>query len=283
MKLWILSLALLTAPAFAEPKVKVTPAAVIPGQAVLVTVKGAKAAPTGEANGRPLTFFAVKGGFQALFAVPIDHKPGEVTVDVANAAKSTIKVREHTFPEAKVIVEEEFAAPPKAERERIDADNEAIIAAMNKGEEAPQWKTAFKRPPGATTSGFGEWRTFNDGYRSQHLGLDLAAREGAKVRAINAGTVTLVRDAFLAGNVVVVHHGGGVASAYYHLSKVSVAEGDKLKRGAVVGLAGKTGRATGPHLHLSVHVPGGTVDPASFLKLRIGPVTSSAGTRQTTR
>jgi murein DD-endopeptidase MepM/ murein hydrolase activator NlpD len=81
----------------------------------------------------------------------------------------------------------------------------------------------------------------------------------------------LVRDCFLAGNVVVVAHGGGVASAYYHLNKASVAEGDTVAQGDVIGLAGHTGRTTGPHLHLSMHVPGGMVDPAAFFKLKLAP------------
>jgi len=84
--------------------------------------------------------------------------------------------------------------------------------------------------------------------------------------------VVLVRDGFLTGNLVAIAHGAGIASAYYHLSKTSVAEGDKVERGAEIGLAGATGRTTGPHLHLSVRVPGGFVDPATFLRLKLMPV-----------
>ncbi|HMG22132.1 MAG TPA: M23 family metallopeptidase, partial [Kofleriaceae bacterium] len=176
-----------------------------------------------------------------------------------------------TFPEASVIVEDELANPDKADRARIDADNAAILGAVAKAKGDPQFVRAFRRPPGEVTSPFGEWRTFNDGHRSQHLGLDLFAREGAVVRAANTGTVVLVRDCFLAGTVVVVAHGGGIASAYYHLSKTSVAEGDAVAQGDEIGRAGHTGRTTGPHLHLSIHTPGGMVDPASFFKLTLAP------------
>lgn len=68
-----------------------------------------------------------------------------------------------------------------------------------------------------------------------------------------------------------VSHGAGIASAYYHLSKVSVAEGDTVAPGDTLGLAGHTGRTTGPHLHLSIHVPGGMVDPAAFFRLELAP------------
>ena len=117
---------------------------------------------------------------------------------------------------------------------------------------------------------FGEWRTFNDGHRSQHVGLDLAAHEGAKVLAINSGTVALVRECFLGGNVVVVAHGAGISSLYFHLSKVTVAEGDTVTQGGELGRVGHSGRTTGPHLHVSVDVVGGMTDPDGFFKLPLG-------------
>ncbi len=258
--------------ASAETKVTVSPTIAKPGDAVLVTVTGSKDAPQGTANGKPIVFYKSKGGFQGLFAVPVDAKPEPISFEIESARKPvTVKVRDTVWPEASVIVEDEMANPPKPDRDRIDADNKAIIDAALKDKGEPLFTRPFRRPPGAVTSVFGEWRTFNDGHRSQHLGLDLSATEGSKVKAINAGTVVLVRETFLAGNIVVVAHGAGIASAYYHLSKTSVAEGDVIAQGAEVGLAGHTGRATGPHLHLSVRVPGGFVDPAGFMKLKLAP------------
>lgn len=266
--------------AAADAKVTVAPKTAAPGDAVLVTVAGAKAMPKGTANGTALEFYAAKTGYQALYAIPLDAKPEPISVEI-ESAKLPVKVavKMKTFPETDVIVEDELANPPKADRERIDADNAAIIAAVTKGKGAPQFTRAFKRPPGEVTSPFGEWRTFNDGHRSQHLGTDLFATEASPVKAVNAGTVTLVRDTFLAGNVVVVAHGGGVASAYYHLSKATVAEGDVITQGTEIGLAGHTGRATGPHLHLSVRVPGGWVDPATFFKLAVTARAPATATR----
>jgi murein DD-endopeptidase MepM/ murein hydrolase activator NlpD len=259
-------------PATAGPTLTVSPTTVSPGDAVLVTVTGGGEMPRGTANGSALQFFPSRTGYQAVFAVPLDAKPDPVTVEVDSVGQpQAVRVREVIFPETNVVVEDELANPSKADRERIDQDNAAILGAVAKAKGELQFTRAFRRPPGEVTSVFGVWRTFNDGHRSQHLGLDLFAREGSKVRAINAGTVVLVRDCFLAGNVVVVAHGGGIASAYYHLSKASVAEGDSIAQGDEIGLAGHTGRTTGPHLHLSMHVAGGMVDPASFFKLKIAP------------
>ena len=268
----LIFVAILGSSAFAEPMVSVSPTSVHPGDAVLVTVTGAKAQPHGKAGGRPLVFFAAKDGFQAVFATPLKVDEDHVLVEVTDGAKPvSVPIMAKTFPETKVVVEEEYADPPKSDRDVIDADNTAITASYAKATGAPQFTKRFRRPPGATTSPFGEWRTFNDGHRAQHLGLDLAAREGARVTAIGDGTVALVRDTFLAGQVVVVAHGGGIASLYFHLSKVTVAEGDVVKQGERIGLAGHTGRTTGPHVHLSIHVDGGMVDPLSFLKLALAP------------
>jgi murein DD-endopeptidase MepM/ murein hydrolase activator NlpD len=259
-------------PALAELRVKVTPAVVRPGDPVLVTVTGATRAPTGEADGAPLQFFAAKRGYQAVFAIPLDATPDTIAVEIDRAPRTAkVRIVDVTFPEADITVDEELAFPDARARERIDADNKAIVGATAGAKGAPRFVLPFRRPPGRVTSRFGEWRTFNEGHRSQHLGFDIAAREGSRIQAINAGTVVLVRDGFLTGKLVVVAHGGGIASAYFHLSKIAVDEGEVVARGAELGRVGQTGRTTGPHLHVGVSVPGGWVDPATFFKLRLAP------------
>ena len=266
----LIALVLLAGVAAADPTLRVQPTAARPGDAVLVTVTGTDAVPHGSAGDAKLHFFRAKQGYQALFAIPLDAKADDISVEIDEVKKpARIAVGAVTFPETSIIVEDEFANPPAEERKQIDADNAAIVAALKKGDGEPEFTRTFVRPRGAITSRFGEWRTFNDGHRSQHLGFDVRAREGAPVHAINAGTVTLVRDTFLAGRVVVIAHGGGIATAYFHLSEPSVSEGDAVTRGQEIGFAGKTGRTTGPHLHVGVRVPGGFVDPQRFFNLPI--------------
>lgn len=266
----ISALCLLGGVAAAEPTVTVAPAKVHPGDPLLITVTGTTSAPRGKAGGAELQFFPAKAGFQAVLAVPLNVNEEHILVEFAEGPKPlSLPIVVRTFPETGLTVEEDYADPPKADRVTIDADNTAIGASYAKASGAPQFAHGFHRPPGAMTSTFGEWRTFNDGHRAQHLGVDFAAREGSPVAAINDGIVALVRDTFLAGTVVVIAHGGGISSLYFHLSKASVAEGDKIVQGGKIGLAGHTGRTTGPHVHLSIHVPGGMVDPASFIKLPI--------------
>ncbi|HWM85846.1 MAG TPA: M23 family metallopeptidase [Kofleriaceae bacterium] len=270
---------LAAAPAWADPSaegvtVTVAPAEARPGDPVLVTVLGSAQTPKGKAAGKDLSFFAVRGGHQALFAVPMDRKPGELAIELRGGLpRQVVPVVAHEFPAADVTVPDEYANPPPEARKRIDDDNRAIRKAFGKPGDPPQFRGDFKQPVagGRPTSPFGEQRTFNAVAKSQHLGLDVTARTGAKVKAIGDGTVVLVRSCFLPGNVVVVDHGAGIASAYFHLQLASVVEGDIIKRGTQVGRAGQTGRATGPHMHLSVWVPGGFVDPATFFRLPFRP------------
>jgi murein DD-endopeptidase MepM/ murein hydrolase activator NlpD len=266
----ISALCVLGGVAAADPTITVAPTKVHPGDPVLVTIAGTTDAPRGKAGGAELQFFPAKGGFQAVLAVPLNINEDHILVEFTGGPKPlSIPIIVKTFPETKVTVEEEYADPPKTDRITIDADNTAIGASYAKAAGAAQFAHGFHRPPGAVTSTFGEWRTFNDGHRAQHLGVDFAAREGSPVTAIDDGVVVLVRDTFLAGTIVVIAHGGGISSLYFHLSKASVAEDDKIVQGGKIGLAGHTGRTTGPHVHLSIHVPGGMVDPASFIKLPI--------------
>ena len=277
------TLCALAVTAAAQPRITVQPKLVHRGDPVLITVAGERGdeAPSGTAAGTTLQFFKTRANtYQALVAVPLDTTADDVTIAVRGADKIAVPLRAKNFAETDIVVEDELANPDATQRAQIDADNKAILDAVRTKTE-PQWTRAFKRPPGEVTSTFGEWRTFNDGHKSQHLGLDLFAKEASPVRAVNAGTVTLVRDTFLAGTVVVISHGAGIGTAYYHLSSTDVAEGDVVDRGAVIGRAGHTGRATGPHLHISVRTPGGFVDPAGFFALPIGmPAPSAVAVRR---
>ena len=97
------------------------------------------------------------------------------------------------------------------------------------------------------------------------MGTDFAGTVGAPVRAVNRVVVRLVDNFFLGGNVVYIDHGAGLLTAYLHLSKQLVAEGDTVARGDVIGHVGATGRVTGPHLHLIARYGLTSFDPLSML------------------
>lgn len=117
------------------------------------------------------------------------------------------------------------------------------------------------------TSEFGTARIYNNITKSYHTGTDFRAKVGTSVFASNDGIVALIMDRFYLGKVIYIDHGYGAFSYYSHLSKALVNEGDKIKRGQIIGKSGKTGRTTGPHLHFAFRLHNVTVDPLQYIKL----------------
>ena len=117
------------------------------------------------------------------------------------------------------------------------------------------------------TSDFGNERVFIGIRKSYHSGVDFRAKVGTPIFAMGCGKVVLVQDRFYAGLSVVVDHGQGIFSGYYHLSRADVKVGDIVGEKSRLGLSGKSGRITGPHLHFSLKVHGITVNPLQFQAL----------------
>jgi len=97
--------------------------------------------------------------------------------------------------------------------------------------------------------------------RSIHAGIDMAAREGTPVLAAGSGRVVLAKDRYISGKSVVIEHLPGVYSVYFHLSDIAVSVGDFVREKQRIGRVGRTGLATGPHLHWEIRVNGTAVDP----------------------
>ena len=113
----------------------------------------------------------------------------------------------------------------------------------------------------SVNSGFGPRLSPWTGKPEFHAGVDLAASSGTPVQATQGGTVRFAGSAVGYGESVVIDHGAGIESRYGHLQKVSVARGQRVERGQLIGLSGNTGRSTAPHLHYEVLVDGKPIDP----------------------
>ncbi len=112
---------------------------------------------------------------------------------------------------------------------------------------------------GPITSDFGTRRGF---WRTRlHRGVDIGARQGTPVRAPAAGTITVAGWRGGYGRTIMIDHGHGLQTRYGHLSKGAVRPGQKVERGAIVGLTGASGNASGPHLHYEVLMKGRPVNP----------------------
>lgn len=134
----------------------------------------------------------------------------------------------------------------------------------------PQWDNSFRLPLESylfVSSNYGARRSYNGGpFDRYHEGVDFAAYGGTPVQASAPGTVVVAETLFVRGGTVIVDHGLGVYTGYYHLSNVLVLVGDSVAAGQIVGEVGSTGLSTGNHLHWDLLVNATWVDAAAWLE-----------------
>jgi murein DD-endopeptidase MepM/ murein hydrolase activator NlpD len=258
------------APAGARPALVLAPAVVRPGDAVLVRVPAPPGALVSGALGTEGLRFWDRGAERwALGALPIETPPGpfEVKIDAGGAAAAAaLQVVEPGFPSKALRVAPRFVTPPPSAKARIEADRKAFARAYDRPFVPPLFTARFAPPhPGGHHGRYGDQRTFNGRKASVHYGLDVDAPRGAPVRAANDGEVVLARSCYYSGKTVVVWHGADLYTLYFHMDRLDVRAGAKVRQGDRLGIVGSTGRSTGPHLHWSVKVAGLYVDPESLL------------------
>lgn len=172
----------------------------------------------------------------------------------------------------RLSVDPRYVEVPEEELERVKADQARVAQAYGRGSAVRLW-TSFARPLKARSSGnFGARRVYNGKTQSFHAGLDLAAAEGTPVAAASDGRVVLAGDLYFSGGTVLLDHGAGLFTQYFHLSRIDVKEGDDVVKGARLGASGHTGRVTGPHLHWGARLHGARVNPVNLLALPPWPL-----------
>jgi murein DD-endopeptidase MepM/ murein hydrolase activator NlpD len=119
---------------------------------------------------------------------------------------------------------------------------------------------------GHITDAFGERLDPFSGEGAFHTGVDVATDYGAPVHATADGVVTIVENHAGYGRLVVIDHGFGITTWYAHLSSFSAIAGARVKRGAVVGYTGISGRSTGPHVHYEVRLNNAPVNPWHYMR-----------------
>lgn len=181
-----------------------------------------------------------------------------------------VPVYQLRFPTDELSVAKQFTDPNRAERARIKAEQAVKSRYFKTVTPQRLWRGTFTPPlDSVVTDIFGMQRMFNGERQSVHQGLDLRAATGTPVAAMNSGVVLLARSFFYEGRMVVVDHGYGLLTLYFHLSALRVREGEAVQRGQVIGLSGATGRVTSEHLHVGVRWQGTYLDPAKLFQLSL--------------
>jgi len=246
------------------------------GRTVAVWVRGDEPLTEGtlriEGDREPM--FAVDGVLRALRGIPISATPGPTSfmIQAEDRAGNSASIRGELVVEPTQFEEGGFIklTPSQVSARKDAAANTQMRAERDEAYALrtleQRWEGPFRTPviDGRRTSSFGRLRTYSDGRRDHHTGMDLAKAEGVEVLAAAAGRVVLAKEQPVFGNVVILDHGHGVTTSYNHLASIAVEAGQMVELGQVVATMGSTGQSTAPHLHYGMVVGDFAVDPGQW-------------------
>ncbi len=213
---------------------------------------------------------------QIAFGVERDEK-GPLHVDITahdgRQHRVTIEIEPRDWPIERIVgVPPRTVEPPPEIAERIRREQARVVAARQRDDAREDCFETFQWPVKGRISGrFGNQRVYvvdgRDVPKSPHSGMDIAVPAGTPVHAPASGVVTFADpDLYLTGGTVLIDHGHGVSSNFLHLSRIDVKPGQHIAQGEVIGAAGMTGRATGPHVHWGMNWFKVRLDPLLLLE-----------------
>tara|TARA_B100001093_G_C26722549_1_gene968504 strand:+ start:75 stop:887 length:813 start_codon:yes stop_codon:yes gene_type:complete len=165
---------------------------------------------------------------------------------------------------------EKKVTPPKEVYDRIKRENKLIGNARSIDSDLTFFTKKFVNPldKAIVTGVYGSQRILNGKPKWPHYGVDFAAKEGTKIKAMLDGTATMVEsDLFYTGGTLIFDHGHGISTLYMHMKDIYVVKGAKVKQGDIIGTVGSTGRSTGPHLDVRLNWFDVRLDPSYVLDL----------------
>lgn len=253
------------------------PLAVTQGQTLAVKVQTIRAVRlTGSFDNRPLTFVGKSGQYWALVGIAASMPPGPylLTLAAADGTGQTTTVSKLVQVTAGDFATEQIILSPETSR-LLDpaltrAENERLNQVLGVFTPQQRWDGLFRVPIEGSvrvTSAFGTRRSYSGGPpTTYHGGIDYGAEPGTPVLAAGSGRVALAEELIVRGKAVVIDHGLGVYSGYYHLSDIVVPVGQEVRRGDLIGRVGSSGLSTGSHLHWEMRVGGVCVDPLQWTR-----------------
>ncbi|MEJ7810980.1 MAG: M23 family metallopeptidase [Gemmatimonadaceae bacterium] len=252
-------------------------------------------------KGERLPCYRDTGGVRAIIPLPADAPAGTFTLTVDGAGprlSRQVTVADQDFGRQLVFLDRERYAL-LGKRADLARDARALRQVLNAESPGQAWSGRWRAMPGERGAGYGEERFYylaSDSSRAirldpalrargvfasdtssaapaagaanvpswRHAGVDIRLGKGTALRAPAAGTVADVGEYTLTGRTLIVDHGQGVMSAYFHLDTALVRRGDVVRAGAAIARVGSTGLSTGPHLHYGIYVHGSDVDPVAW-------------------
>lgn len=229
--------------------------------------------PTGKFGEQALRFAPYEDGFVAMVGLDAFAEAGVYELELGGAGKrpwrpftQNLIVEPREYGTQYITIPEDLSyllAPEIRANEDIFLND--IYTQFTP---EPQWNGVFQHPVTSTivTASYGDSRSYNDGpIEIFHTGIDFSGGIGTPILAPAGGIVVYSAPLELRGNTVIVDHGLGIMTAYFHFSELSVNVGDKVETGQQLGLGGNTGLSSGAHLHWDVRVNGVAVDGLPWL------------------
>lgn len=242
----------------------------VPGGIAVIPLKSQTQPALYYQNNKVLTLLK-NNQWVAIVGIPLSAKSGtHKLLDQQTTQVTTFEVSDKTYPAQYITLKKtpknkRMINPNKMDMERINREKKTLSKALSTWSDTPP-QVEFSLPTyGRLSSPFGLKRFFNNQPRKPHSGLDIAAPTSTPVTSPAAGTILDVGDYFFNGNTVLVDHGRGLISGYFHLNKTFVSIGDTVKQGQKIAEIGTTGRVTGAHLHWNIYLNKSKVDPAFFI------------------
>jgi murein DD-endopeptidase MepM/ murein hydrolase activator NlpD len=259
-----------------EPLIWVEPREVLQGTAFIVAIDAPGAGFASLAFGGQILsmhregprFYAILGidALAPVGPVPLIISVADGAGDPAVHRETFIEVQDAEWQTEVVQLDEENRSLLDPGVIRQDAETRAPFLRSRSADRF--WHDIFDPPAaGVITSGYGLLRSYNFRPPSEyHAGVDFAGASGDTIVAPSSGVVLWGGQTQRRGNGLIVDHGAGVTSGYYHLSDFAVAPGQVVQPGQFLGRMGATGLATGPHLHWEIVVHGITVNPVQWIR-----------------
>jgi len=254
--------------------IDLSPLPVRQGQTVRIAVRTDRPVNlTGVLFDRPLRFAEEGGVYYALVGVHAFTEPGlyELTLTATDAEGEQAAVGVGLLVEEGAYGYERIDVPDSRsnllDAALVVAERERMAEVQSTFSESRYWHGPLRQPvEAAISSYFGTRRSYEGGpYNSFHAGIDFNAGAGTAVRASADGVVVLAEPLTVRGNAIVIDHGWGLLTGYWHLSSIEVAVGQTVRAGDLIGRVGNTGLSTGAHLHWEVLVGGISVDGRQWL------------------
>lgn len=247
-----------------------------PGDAVAFAADAAEGVDAAASvGGSVFNLFSAGERLVGLAGTGAFFRPGtpELTIQVAGAPlwSQPIRFQDREWSWDQLTLSGDAAA---IDQESIARERARLFEIWDSSSPEPLWQGEFRLPSSSfleISSYYGARRSYNGGpYDSYHEGVDFSAYGGSEAFAAAAGRVVIAEPLYVRGNGVIIDHGLGIYTGYYHLSALAVEAGQMVSAGETVGLVGSTGLSTGNHLHWDLLASGVWVNGESWIAQGMG-------------